>query len=510
MQKIYNRRKYYSAIARPLADAVAIIVLVAGVAKAQDTPLATLQSAPGTSLIPFSRLIGASPISTSPIATMASTQSSRWKWIDDPTTEPGGYTASAENNQVHSDGIRRRITLEQAKQQAFTKPAASPLAHLAQLSLEAAKQHVLGAQADYLPKISTTVANLHYSDYLGQVLSITRPLAGTSVDVPVPLLQQNQTIVAVTLVQPITPLFQVHQLVKIARADERIAMAKAGVSVAKNTSDAKIEEAYFKLLIAQRKVTSAELKLRNTETRPQYASANTELLRVPVSEPELLEVRQAVATTSAEVRALTASLNRAMGWPDDTELDLVRPGPLVENISLKDISDTPTGANPEVVEAEQTAVKARAAAVLSKLAYVPMVAATSGFIYQNAVPLLPNTFGYGGVMVSYNLFDFGKREAAVKEAHAQMEMAQIGVELTKAKVAENVKTSYSELERTRQLSQLAQQMGSSMTRLMDASFTPDNLEVKAAISKVETDMLEADLAHRQAYARLKALMNPQR
>jgi hypothetical protein len=49
-----------------------------------------------------------------------------------------------------------------------------------------------------------------------------------------------------------------------------------------------------------------------------------------------------------------------------------------------------------------------------------------------------------------------------------------------------------------------------MTRLMNATFTPDNLEVKAAISKVETDMFEADLAHRQAYARLTALMNPQR
>jgi len=44
-----------------------------------------------------------------------------------------------------------------------------------------------------------------------------------------------------------------------------------------------------------------------------------------------------------------------------------------------------------VVEAEQTAVKARAASVLSKLAYMPTVGAVSGFVYQNAVPLLPNT-----------------------------------------------------------------------------------------------------------------------
>jgi hypothetical protein len=113
-------------------------------------------------------------------------------------------------------------------------------------------------------------------------------------------------------------------------------------------------------------------------------------------------------------------------------------------------------------------------------------------------------------MVSYNLFDFGKREAAVKEAHAQMEMAETALDLTKAKVSASVKTSYSELERTRQLSQLAQQMGSSVTRVMNASFAPGSVEVSAACTKVETEMLEADLAHRQAYARLKALIGTSR
>ena len=94
-------------------------------------------------------------------------------------------------------------------------------------------------------------------------------------------------------------------------------------------------------------------------------------------------------------------------------------------------------------------------------------------MYQNAIPLMPNNFGYGGAMVSYNIFDFGKRERAVKEASAQLGMAEIALQLTKAKVAANLKTAYFELERARQVSQLAQQMGSSMTRLIDVSITPE-------------------------------------
>ena len=160
-----------------------------------------------------------------------------------------------------------------------------------------------------------------------------------------------------------------------------------------------------------------------------------------------------------------------------------------------------------VVEAEQTVVKARAAYTLSKLAYVPTVAAVSGYLFQNVIPLVPSNFGYGGVMASYNLFDFGKRERAVKEAHAQLGMAEIALQLTKAKTAANLKKSYFELERTRQLSRMAQKMGASMALLMNASSNPDSVAVSAARADLELEMLEADFAHRQAFAALSAQMN---
>ena len=124
------------------------------------------------------------------------------------------------------------------------------------------------------------------------------------------------------------------------------------------------------------------------------------------------------------------------------------------------------------------------------------------------IPLLPSTFGYGGVMVSYNVFDFGKREHAVKEASAQHEMAEMAVGLTKAKVAAAVKASYTELEHTRQISQLTQAMGSSISRLMTVS--TDSPDVVAARANVEAAIFEAELAHRQAYARLQALLGQQR
>jgi outer membrane protein TolC len=499
-----NNWKHHSAIARLSVVAIALVALLVGTAAAQDPSLAPSQGTLGNAAFPLRSLFGAG-LSLAPATSVAVRV---WQANDAAVVDLAGNAVSTQKEQAPIDGTPRRITLEEVKQQ-LVNPAANPLARLGQLSIEAARQHVIGAKADYLPKISATVANLHYSEFLGQVLTLQRPLTGGLLQVPVPLLTQNQTVVAVTFVQPITPILQVYQLVKIARADLRIAEAKAGVAVAKNVRNSELEETYFKLLIAQRKLATAEFKVGSPDSRPLYASTSIKLSSSSGQDLELIEAKKTLLTAGAEVKELTASLNRVMGWPEDTELELVPPDPLVENISLQEIADTSTVGNPEVIEAQQTAIKARAASVLSKLAYVPTVAATGGFIYQNAVPLLPNTFGYGGVMVSYNLFDFGKREAAVKEASAQLGMAELGVELTKAKVAEGIKKTYYELERTRQFSQLAQQMGSSVMRLVSVSSAPETTEVKAARANAEKEMFEADLAHRQAYARLQALLGPQ-
>jgi outer membrane protein TolC len=401
-------------------------------------------------------------------------------------------------------GRPRRITLERVKQQSANR-AASSLAYLSHLSVEAAKQHRLAVQADYFPKFGATFVNLHFTDFLGEIIEVRRPILGGPVQVPIQIINQDQTIAALTFVQPITPLYDVHQAVRIARADERIAMAKAAASVSRNARDTEIEETYFKLLIAQRQLTSAEWKLRSGESRPLYASASADLVRVSGQETGTLDARMAVETAAATVKELTASLNRMMGWPDDTELDLAIPDPLVENVALQEVSDKPAAANPALVEAEQTVVKARAASNIAKWAYVPTVAAVSGYLFQNAIPAVKSSFGYGGVMVSYTLFDFGKREHTVKEARAQLGMAETALQLTRMKLAADVRKSYLELERSRQLSHVAQKVGSSATLLMNVSSNSESFQVKAARADVEVEMIAADFEHRQAFHRFQSL-----
>jgi outer membrane protein TolC len=486
MENLMIECKYLFAIVRTCASIIVTVLAIGSVA-AQDS----------------SSVASPVPIGTVPVRL--------WKFSAESSFHPptiiGESSPSRARNPVRPSGIQQ-ITLEQVKQAA--DPVASPVIRLGQISIEAAKQHRLAVQADYFPKFGASFANLHYTNFFGQVLAVRHPITGSTIQVPVPLISQNQTFALLTFTQPITPLFMVNQAVRIARADERIAMAKAGVAYTRNARELEVEETYFKLLIAQRRLISAESKVKSVENRPQYAAASIELVRESGQELELIEAKKALGTVSTEVRSLTASLNQTMGWPEDTELELAMPEPLIENVSRDDSANRVLLANPDVIEAEQTLVKARAASVISKLEYVPTVAAVSGYMFQNVIPAVRSNFGYGGVIASYNLFDFGKREHAVKEARTRVGMAEIALQLTKAKVAGDVKKTYSELERSRQLSQVAQKMGSSLTVLMNASLNPESAEVKAARGEAEIEMLEADLAHRKAFAHLKALAGSER
>jgi outer membrane protein TolC len=391
----------------------------------------------------------------------------------------------------------RSLSLDQA-QQVYVQPG-SAMARLGQLGVEAAEQHRRAVAADYFPQFSTTFWNLHFNQFMGEQISVTRPIFGSTLTAGFPLLGQNQSFIAVNFVQPITPLLKVHQAVNIARADENIARGKAGLPVLE--ARRAVEKDYFDLLIAQRELALVRLRGPIGPNRGVAASNGPFVVNTARIEPAAPDVVAMLDLTN-RVKTLTASLNESLGWPADTPLELDTPAPLAEGLSLQQAVDKALATNPEVIEAQQTVEKARAATKVSKLDYVPDIAVIGGWAFQDdAVPLLPNNFGYVGVMGSYNLFNFGKREYSIKERSTQLKMAQTALELTKAKVAAAVKTGFLELERAREQSDLAQLQP--LPRVRDAR---DDREFQFANARRSLDQLQLDYRHRRLYAELMALL----
>jgi outer membrane protein TolC len=401
-----------------------------------------------------------------------------------------------------TDGVLT-LTLDQAQQAAGE--ASNPLVRLGQLQVEAAKQHRLGVQGQYFPNLSSSYTGLHFNKHPGQVLTLQGPLGGTH-QVSVNILNKDENVVNLLGVQPITPLFSIYQLARIARADENIARAKAGMPVTETAS--KVEKNFFELLVAQRELISARADAKKIQARWLTSSSSGVTSVSTEQEADTISAEKVVVGPASKVKELTAALDETLGLPEGTKLELVPPEPLVENISLNEATEKAT-ANPEVIEAEQTAIKAHAGLALTKLAYVPTVAALGGYTNQTSINLVfPRAAAYIGVTASWTIFDGFKREHGVKEVKAQAEMADLGVQLTKAKVTAAVKSSYFELERSRQFTQLARRMASS-ARLVEASYKADDPEVESAHAKLEADMFRAELEYRQAYAKLKALMGSQ-
>jgi outer membrane protein TolC len=368
-----------------------------------------------------------------------------------------------------------RVTLDEAKARA----GAAKAADLARLSIDAARYHRQAVQADYFPKIDSTFANLHFNKFMGQSIELARRTA------ELPLLRKDETIAVVNVTQPVTPLFKVNQAVTIARADEAIARAKVGQLAAQVA--AKVERTYFALLIAQRQQTLAEIK--------------TQMMDRPV----LIEVGKELLTARSQVVELTENLNALIGLDPHTELELIAPEPVVETVSEQEATQQALANSSEIVEAEQTVVKARAATNLSKLEYVPDVAVIGGYSYQTAIPLLPRDFTFIGVIATLNIFDFGKREKTASERKTQLEMAQANVDLVRAKVAASAQKAFLDLQRTRKIRDLTRQLAN-VYQVTPVSYQDPGLKAKADRAKAEEDMFQAELDYRLAYSQLKQVI----
>jgi outer membrane protein TolC len=194
-----------------------------------------------------------------------------------------------------------------------------------------------------------------------------------------------------------------------------------------------------------------------------------------------------VDTSPAE---LTRALNSLISFPADTKLELVIPEPLAaETLSLPSATQQALASNPEIVEAEQTLVKAQAAAKLSKLEYIPDVAVMGGYAYQTAVGILPLDFSFIGVVATYNVFDFGKRENTIKERQTNVELAQLNLQGVKSKVTGVVQKTFGTMQNALRVREA--------TRAALLAISPDD---RAERSRAEAEMAQAELDYRLACA----------
>jgi outer membrane protein TolC len=202
-----------------------------------------------------------------------------------------------------------------------------------------------------------------------------------------------------------------------------------------------------------------------------------------------------------------------MGLPLDTKLDLDTPLPA-------DFDERPPGEyvkiawaqNPEILAAEEAVKKGQAGVGAAKTAYIPDITAFARQSYQDGVPFLVRNFGTFGVSLNWEVFDFGKRRAAVREREAQLAEAQENLTRLKEQVAVSIERSYNKVERTKSMVAVAQQalkLRQESERLAENQLAQgvmlisDRRQTTAATYKAQAGFLQANLGYLLAWAELQ-------
>ncbi len=236
------------------------------------------------------------------------------------------------------------LTLEDARQRAL---ATSQGLGLANLGIHEKGEATAAARTDYLPKLIGNVTYLHFNSNLGAVdtvrtgrLGILPPGTRT---ITVHALNQDSSLAAITLVQPITKLISVHAAVKIAQADEQIAQAQLAKGTRELLSD--VAQAFYGLQGAQRIEAALALQVGYAE---QFAQTN----KSPEIRVAAIEAKQALSQVRAQSAEIAEQLNSLVGLPAGTALVLEEPLPPAPPVSSADeAASRALACNPEIQEA---------------------------------------------------------------------------------------------------------------------------------------------------------------
>jgi outer membrane protein TolC len=373
------------------------------------------------------------------------------------------------------------LTLARAQEQAATSPRHLTLQEAVQLALKhnhvvrmagfqvEAKQHAKDvAKSGYFPTIKndSSVFKLTDTQFIQIAAGSLGTAAGTAIPTtPVTINQGGRTVETsrTGLTQPLTQLYTRVKPQNDAASAE-LGATRANAKETENEVALQVHELYYRVLITQlhRSATEARIKatqdLQNERTEQvKHGSAlDQDLIE---SRAQSLQAKQELLTTELQLSDLTMQLDDVTGLPLTTELELDPSVPGVQDTCQREeCIKVALQSHPEIVAAREELRKATAGLQLSKADYVPDVTAFARYDYQNQVPFLARNFGVFGLELTYDLFDGGRRRAAVRESDAQVAEAKENLARITEDVEVKLQIAYNKLQRTKEMVQVSEEL----------------------------------------------------
>jgi outer membrane protein TolC len=392
---------------------------------------------------------------------------------------------------------------------------------IARLKVAEKAHRKAGERSAYFPTMTNESSARHFTKL--QIVSVPVGAFGIAAGIPIPpqsvtLLQGELTLEAsaTEATQPLTQLIRIHAANRIAAAE--VAISREDLKKEENQVALDVHTLYFGILIARLQKQAAEQQraydVEHLKESEEDILKGTALKVVAIQgNASLLESQQAILTVELQLADLSTELNDLLGLPLNTQLELDPAVPAsFDQRPREEYVQAAWAAHPEILAAEEAARKARAGVVAAKSAYIPDITAYARHTYQNGVPFFLRNFGSFGLVLTWEVFDFGKRRAGVLEREAQLAEAEENLRRLKEEVAVGIERSYNKVERTRNLVQVANQVvklrqegerlaGNELTQ--GVALMSDRRQATAATYKAQADLLQASLGYALAWAELE-------
>jgi len=412
----------------------------------------------------------------------------------------------------------RHLTLTEAVHIAISQ---NRVLKIARLKVAEDQQKKAAQRSSYFPSLQNESKILHVTELqdIGIPAGAFGKVAGSLVPAQKTTIPQGHTNLYMSgtqLSQPLTQLIRIHDANRMAAAD--IAISQDDLKRAENEIALQVHSVYYGILIARLQKQAAEQQTEYAnqnlrESEDDVRNGNALKVATIQGQATLLESQQAVLTADLQLTDLTTQLNDLLGLPLDTQLDLDAAVPTsFEERSHEEYVQNAWSQNPQIKAAEDAVEKARAAVASAKTAYIPDVTAFARQSYQDGIPFFVRNFGTFGASVTWDVFDFGKRRATVREREDQLAEAEENVRRLKEEVAVSIRRSYDKVERTKSLVKVAQQamtLRQESERLTQNQLAQgvvlisDRRQATAKTYQAQADWLQANLGYMLAWAELQ-------
>jgi len=325
----------------------------------------------------------------------------------------------------------------------------------------------------------------------------------------------------VTIYQPVTQLGKINSGVRVSKTELQMAETERNKTIFQIKQG--VEKLYFGLLITQKKIEEAELKVKLAESKLEnvenalLAGKTTESSRFGLA-ASLAEEQQNLLKFKIQYDDYAEDLNQMTGFDQTGPLVLepVDSRQLFEKVMEIDTSlNEAISGNNDIKLASLQKTRAEYAIMASKYGYLPDLGLIGGYTYQKGTVIYPENNTYVGASLKWNLQDILSNRTVQKQRTFLREQAEENLANTREQVRRDIAKAYRKIRQCEELIKAAgkaveyrsEDLRIRKTRnVAGLNLENEILEAQAALAKTESDYFSAQMNYRIALSELKILI----